>query len=421
MQPERETTLSHRTAVPRPRCAEHIGLARLTRAAEAGHDLRSLWRRLIARLLDGSIEAGEGLDLSLIAQLLGEKEAGLAIQQTILASHQLFRSPCAAKPPRLRVLALAAATDIGSNTPIEFLLEGSGIELTTLYVLPHVDWPNWLPDHDVAIMIASDSDDCRIALEKIAHAARSWPRPLLNPPQRVGNLDRDKLHGLLGGIEGLEIPQTTCVTREQLLRLAQSALALSDIASDLAFPIIVRPRGSHAGKGLEKLDDTLAVERYLGGHAEGAFFVSRFVDYSSDDGMFRKYRLVLIDGQPYACHLAIADRWDVWYLNAQMAASAGKRHEEQTLMQTFDVGFAQRHRTALSGLSQRIGLDYFTIDCAETKEGSLLIFEADNTAIVHDMDPPDVFPYKVPQMRKVFDAFAAMLHRRAGRPNEAAA
>jgi len=149
--------------------------------------------------------------------------------------------------------------------------------------------------------------------------------------------------------------------------------------------------------------------------------VSRFVDYSSDDGLFRKYRIVLIDGQPYACHLAIADRWDIWYLNAGMAQSANKRREEQTFMQAFDAGFAQRHRAALSGLSKRIGLDYFTVDCAETRDGSLLIFEADNTAIVHDMDPPDVFPYKVPQMRKVFDAFAAMLHRRAGRSNEAAA
>jgi hypothetical protein len=34
--------------------------------------------------------------------------------------------------------------------------------------------------------------------------------------------------------------------------------------------------------------------------------------------------------------------------------------------------------------------------------------------IVHDMDPPDLFPYKKPQMRKVFDAFEAMLRRRAG-------
>ena len=419
MQPE--AALSTRTVVPRPRCAEHIGVARLTRAVEAGHDLRPLWRRLIARLLDGSIEAGEGLDLALVAQLLGDKEAGLAILQTILASHQLFRSPCAEKPPRLRVLALAAATDIGSNTPIEFLLENSGIELTTLYVMPDIGWPNWLPDHDVAIVIASDSDDCRVALEKIARAAPNWPRPLLNPPQFVGHLDRDKLHGLLGGIDGLEIPQTTCVTREQLLKLSQSALALSDVAPDLAFPIIVRPRGSHAGKGLAKLDDIGAIERYLGEHAQDLFFVSRFIDYRSDDGLFRKYRIVLIDGQPYACHLAITDRWDIWYLNAGMAQSAGKRREEETFMQAFDAGFAQRHRAALSGLSKRIGLDYFTIDCAETKEGSLLIFEADNTAIVHDMDPPDVFPYKVPQMQKVFEAFAAMLHRRAGRPNEAAA
>ena len=415
MQPE--AALSHRTGVPRPRYAEHIGVARLTRAVEAGHDLRPLWRRLIARLLDGSIEAGEGLDLALIAQLLGDKEAGLAILQTILASHQLFRSPCAARPPRLRVLALAAATDIGSNTPIEFLLDSSGIELTTLYVMPDVEWPNWLPDHDVAIVIASDSDDCRIALEKIARVAPNWPRPLLNPPRLVGHLDRDKLHALLGGIDGLEIPQTTCVTREQLLKLSQSDLALSD----LAFPVIVRPRGSHAGKGLARLDDIDAIARYLGEHAQDLFFVSRFVDYRSNDGLFRKYRIVLIDGQPYACHLAIADRWDIWYLNAQMAQSAGKRSEEETFMQAFDAGFAQRHRVALSGLSKCIGLDYFTVDCAETREGSLLIFEADNTAIVHDMDPPDVFPYKVPQMRKVFDAFAAMLHRRAGRSNEAAA
>jgi len=31
--------------------------------------------------------------------------------------------------------------------------------------------------------------------------------------------------------------------------------------------------------------------------------------------------------------------------------------------------------------------------------------------IVHDMDDPAIFPYKGPQMRKVFGAFAAMLHQ----------
>ena len=266
MRPEGEAAFANPAGNARPRCAERIGLARLTRAAEAGYDLRPLWRRLIARLLDGSIEAGEGLDLSLIAQLLGDKEAGLAIQHAILSSHQLFRSPCAAKPPRLRVLALAAATDMGSNTPIEFLIEESGIELTTLYVMPDIDWPDWLPDHDVAMVIASDSDDCRGALDKIARAIAHWPRPVLNPPHLISGLDRDKLHRLLSGIEGLEIPPTVDVTREELEKLAQSRPAAAELPSGISFPVIIRPRGSHAGKGLAKCDDAGALERYLGDH-----------------------------------------------------------------------------------------------------------------------------------------------------------
>jgi hypothetical protein len=119
--------------------------------------------------------------------------------------------------------------------------------------------------------------------------------------------------------------------------------------------------------------------------------------------------------------MAIADRWDVWYLNAGMSASASKRREEAEFMRTFDTGFAPRHEIALTAMADWIGLDYFTVDCSETKSGSLLVFEADNTAIVHNMDPPNVFPYKAPQMRKVFDAFAAMLNRRARHVREKAA
>jgi hypothetical protein len=161
--------------------------------------------------------------------------------------------------------------------------------------------------------------------------------------------------------------------------------------------------------------------RYLRERQEQEFFVSRFVDYSSKDGLFRKYRLVLVDGRPYACHLAIADRWDIWYLNAGMSESVDKRREEENFMRNFDDAFARRHQTALAGIAARIGLDYFTVDCAETKSGSLLVFEADNTAIVHDMDPVDLYPYKQPQMRRVFDAFVAMLDRRAAQPQERAA
>jgi hypothetical protein len=401
--------------------SEQIGLATLAKTAFDGKDLRPRWRKLISKLLDGTATAGEGLDLALMAQLLGDKKAGLAILHEVLKSHQLFRTRCDAPEVRLKVLALAAETDLGSNTPIEFLLEGAAIELTTLYLLPGVELPDPLPDHDIAIVIASDSEDCRAALDKIDAVSARWPRPLLNPPKLIANLDRDKLHRLLQGIEGLEIPATHAVEREHLLQATRSSDALDGIAPGLAFPIIIRPRGSHAGVGLAKVDDAGAIARYLVERQEAAFFVSRFVDYSGEDGLFRKYRIALVDGRAYAGHMAIADRWDIWYLNAYMSASAAKRLEEATFMQTFDIGFGRRHRSALEALVQRIGLDYFTIDCAETKDGSLLIFEADNTAVVHNMDPPAVFPYKGSQMRKVFDAFTAMLARSVRARGERAA
>jgi hypothetical protein len=60
-----------------------------------------------------------------------------------------------------------------------------------------------------------------------------------------------------------------------------------------------------------------------------------------------------------------------------------------------------------------MGLDYLGIDCAETPDGRLLVFEVDNAMVVHDMDPVEVFPYKPPQMRKIFAEFRAMLARAA--------
>src|SRR6267154_1953986 len=180
--------------------ADRIGFAQITTMAFGGIDLRPLRDELLLKITDGTAGAGDGLDLSLITQLLGDKQTGIAIQAEVLAFHQLFRSPCSAKKPKLRVLALAAAIDMGGNTPIEFLLEESGIDLKTLYVIPGIELPAPLPDHDVAVVVASDSEECREALRIIDEMASRWPRPMLNAPRLVCHLDRDKLHRLLQGV-----------------------------------------------------------------------------------------------------------------------------------------------------------------------------------------------------------------------------
>jgi len=400
-------------------CAERIGLAKLTKMAFDGFNLRPLWQELMAKTTDDAQGAGIGMDLSVIAQLLGDQPTGLAIQKEVFGYQRLFRSPCATSTPRLHVLALAAEMDIGGNTPIEFLLENSDIALTTLYVVPGQPWPNPLPDHDLAIVIAPDDARTQEMLDEIERRTADWPCPLLNPPVRIRQQDRDRLYRLLHSIPGLEIPMTVRISRSDFEGLNEAAV--SRWLDDGNFPLIVRPICSHAGHGLAKLDAPSEIAAYLAGRPETEFFISRFVDYSSPDEMFRKYRLVCVDGRPFACHMAISEQWKIWYLNADMTISPARRAEEARFMATFDDDFAVRHAAALREMIRRVGLDYFMVDCAETKAGELLVFESDNTAIVHNMDPPGTFPYKAPQMHKVFDAFAAMLYDRAGKSRARAA
>jgi hypothetical protein len=218
-------------------------------------------------------------------------------------------------------------------------------------------------------------------------------------------------------VPGICSPPTVATTRTALDAHLETDCAIDGF--DLRhgpYPCLIRPVGSHAGTGLSLLRTAAELSDYLRWTFEQDFFVSAFEDYRSPDGLYRKLRISFIDRQPLLCHMAISSNWMVHYLNAGMTGSAARRAEEATAMATFDTGFARRHSAAFDALHERLGFDYYSIDCGETRDGRLLVFEADTAAIIHLMDPPALFPYKQPQMHKVFAAFEAMLRRRAGQP-----
>jgi len=390
-------------------CMPRLGVAALTRMAFEGRDLYPLWVELMEKVTDDAPGAGLGMDLSVIAQLRGDKKTGLAIQRDSLLLHQAFQVKDARlgdipQKPALRVLALAAASDLGANTPVDFLLAGSDVSLATLYLGPEVPVPAAIPDHDVAIVAAPASEGA--ALAAIESLTRRWNTPVLNAPARIRGLERDILYRNLSGVEGLVIPPTLRVERARLLQGLPRDLGLD-------FPVIIRPLGSHAGFGLSKIESGAALGAYLKERTEDGFFLSPFIDYASSDGQFRKYRVALVGGAPYPVHMAVCEEWKVWYLNADMALSAANRAEEARFLLAFGETFGARHAPALAQMAERIGLDYVLIDCAQTRDGKLLVFEADHCAIVHDMDPVNVYPYKPGAMRKLFGAFAAMLKDKA--------
>jgi hypothetical protein len=100
----------------------------------------------------------------------------------------------------------------------------------------------------------------------------------------------------------------------------------------------------------------------------------------------------------------------IHYVNAGMYEDTWKREQEASFMVHFDE-FAKRHELALDAIFRRTKLDYLCIDCAETQDGQLLVFEIDHVMVVHSMDPEDQFPYKQIHMQKVKDAFRDFLLR----------
>jgi len=385
-----------------------LGLAKLMRMAYSGCDLTPLGTQLIER---AETDAGGHalMDLSTILQLRGNRDLALTMQAQALEIQQIYSPPTASGSVNVRLLAIMGAGDLMANTPVEFLLENSDVALDIVYVTPDRPLPDDLPDHDVLFVAIAQSDQNMPLLKKISADIASWPRPVLNSPERIALMSRDGACALLKSAPGVDMPITVRIARQTLERVADEKLPLTRILEDGDFPVIVRPVDSHAGQDLDKIEDSDALVNYLQNMPNNEFYISRFVDYRGQDGLFRKYRIVLIDGKPWVCHVGISEHWMIHYLNAGMAESAEKRAEEARFMIDFDDRFACKHAAAFRAIYERAGLDYLGIDCGETADGKLLIFEIDSCMIVHAIDPVDIFPYKQPQMNKVFAAFRQLL------------
>jgi hypothetical protein len=387
-----------------------IGLAKLTRLAFAGINLDPIAGRLLGIFERDPNHVGALMDLSIIDQLNGKLEIGLTRQAMALSKQRLFHSTCCGAKPSLRLLAFVTAADIGANTPLEFLLEGSDVALTTVFVFPGRPLPEDLPEHDIAFVAIAATERNRTILSELDDMLAWWPVPVINLPHRISILARDELVSRLRSIPGLKVPHAVRYSRNQL-QVANCDRSRSRIMQECAYPIVIKPAESASAQGYSKVDDEAGLSLYLAAQPEDRFQISPFINCLSGDGQFRKYRVLLINQRAYACHMAISDQWNTHYFDARMDMCAAKRSEEANFMANFDQDFAVRHRVALATLCERIGLPYFAIDCSETSAGELVLFKADHTLLVHDMDPVDIFPYKPAHMRKIFDAFTALLHQ----------
>jgi len=397
-----------------------LGNGALIKFTSDGGDVNKVFDFFSGQVRQSPEDASLLLDLALLHLLQQRKGEAYRVQARALDSQQLFRvlgTQGKEMATRRRVLALVAPGDFMNNAQLEFLLDGSDIGLDVLYLVPGRALPPVLPEHDVVFCAVNESDENGPVLDRISRLLPAWPRPVLNAPDKVKALTRDGAASLFADSPNICAPRVCRVALSELPRLVHNEERLEMLLPGASLPILVRPVGSHCGKNLEKLDGPEQLTRYLEGlqDDEGDFFIAPFMDYRGADGLFRKYRIVLIEGVPFLCHMAVSEQWKIHYVNVGMTESAAKRAEEARAMETFDHDFARRHRAAFASLQDRIGLDYFGIDCAELPDGRLLLFETETAMVIHAMDSPTIYPYKQGQMARVFTAFRAMIDRAAQR------
>ncbi len=341
-----------------------------------------------------------------VEQMLGQPAAGIAHLRLALQSSRVVTLPVLEAPAKLTVLALSRVAQWEANAPLELILDMRHTTLHRYYIddgdtqLP----PGDLPPYDVLFNTIGESERAGSTLKLASlFAERAAERPI-NPPKIVATIGRTAVAQRFAGSANVVAPAVE--------RVEADALRERPVVE----PLVVRPVGSQAGIGLARVESREELHAYLEEQIYPAYFVMPFVDYRNDDGFFRKYRVMFVDGKPYACHLAISPRWMIHYYNAAMADHQWMRDEEACFIANLDAVFTGRLRDALDEISTAIPLEYFGIDCAIARDGRLLLFEADAAMLVHGTDPSDLYPYKRAGFERIQSALMALLSSRLSYP-----
>lgn len=260
-----------------------------------------------------------------------------------------------------------------------------------------------LPEGDVILNSICDADTNTKAMHHAISVFKNSDLPVINKPEDVLKTTREKTYEYLADIKGLHVPKCVRITP---LRLSDVPVMLQEKGLD--YPYIFRSTGEHGGDGMalvQNENDLEKLEQFAFDSRD--FYAIEFVDFQSDDGLYRKYRMVIIDGKFYPRHLIISKSWNIHSeTRAELMESDEKYKEEE-------LAYLSKPHPALAqqceAIHKAIPLDFIGVDCYINAKGEMLIFEV-NTCMRIVADKPIV--YQKPFMDNIKSAFNTMLQQR---------
>ena len=213
--------------------------------------------------------------------------------------------------------------------------------------------------------------------------------PVINHPARVLETKRDRIYQHYAGFEGIDVPRTVrfaprC-SREIREFIADEAIRM---------PFIFRPAGGHNQDNMilvESLDDIEKLERFAFDGRD--YYFIEFVDCRDDDGYYRKFRVVVVNGRIYPRHVFIGKEWKIGWNTAEKGEEF--QLEEKDFLENFHARLGERTLGNLQALCDAAGLDFFGLDLNLRPDGTLLLFEMNTcmAAFYHGGGRPYVKPF----------------------------
>ena len=256
--------------------------------------------------------------------------------------------------------------------------------------------------------LVADADASVRALAAIQQM-ESKIRPLryFNRVSDVRKTSRDRLPETLSNIPGCRLPRTKSAQAETFDELAKLCEAFG------AWPLIIRARGYHGGKYMKLVEnpaelDAIRDESWLYGDIQ----LIEFMDYRNEQNLYRKIRVIMVDGVPYARHAISSDDWLIHAASRSEIMDHDMnlcRQEARFLDDLRDQGL-KKYAGVFNAMQERIGLDIWGIDFALVNE-EIIVFEANACMIFlhQEFGKDDRYRYLEPHIRTLKRAVKKML------------
>lgn len=252
---------------------------------------------------------------------------------------------------------------------------------------------------DVVFNEISDPDSHRDALARCEKLCSNIGAPVINHPNSIRQTTRDQIAQRLENIPSVIMPATLrCRPKspDEIYAVIKK--------QELDYPVIVRLAGIHGGKSSVLLRSHRDRDRLHVYPFDGRdFYLTRYVDYKDGDGLYRKYRIVVISGRPYFRHILIGDNWMVHASSWEFAKQRGDLIAEMRQRRlAFDIELAPKIAKSVKEIHRRLKLDYFGIDCHIDSDGNMLLFEVNANMNVL-FDPDDLLKDPVDNIKSGID------------------